>query len=133
MLHHPDIINCNSTDVFLEYKSITHDKTEEIVPVERNEYKSITHDETEEIMAVELPEYKSITHDETEEIMPVERTKYKSITHDETEETMPVERNVKQKQLNYSMIFQKRNIDKIYLSDIAVVTFFHNMLRIVRK
>ena len=114
MLHHTDIINCNSTDVFLEYKSITHDKTEEIVPVERNEYKSITHDETEEIMAVELPEYKSITHDETEE-------------------TMPVERNVKQKQLNYSMIFQKRNIDKIYLSDIAVVTFFHNMLRIVRN
>ena len=84
-------------------------------------------------MPVGRNEYKSITHDETEEIMPVELPEYKSITHDGTEETIPVEQNVKQRQVNYSMIFQKQKIDEIYLSDIAVVTLFQNMLRIVRN
>lgn len=35
-----------------------------------------------------------------------------------------MDRKKKQRQLNDSMITQKRKIDKIYLSDIAIVIFF---------
>ena len=38
-----------------------------------------------------------------------------------------MDRKKKQRQLNDNMITQKRKIDKIYLSDIAVVIFFQNM------
>ena len=38
-----------------------------------------------------------------------------------------MDRKKKQRQINDSMITQKRKIDKIYLPDIAVVIFFQNM------
>lgn len=59
--------------------------------------------------------------------LPVSFSEYKLITYDEIKKSMTMDRKKKQRQINDSMITQKRKIDKIYLPDIAVVIFFQNM------
>lgn len=59
--------------------------------------------------------------------LPVAFSEYKLIIYDEIKKSMTMDRKKKQRQINDSMITQKRKIDKIYLPDIAVVIFFQNM------
>ena len=59
--------------------------------------------------------------------LPLSFSEYKLIIYDEIKKSMAMDRKKKQRQLNDNMITQKRKIDKIYLSDIAVVIFFQNM------
>lgn len=59
--------------------------------------------------------------------LPVSFSEYKLIIYDEIKKSMTMDRKKKQRQINDSMITQKRKIDKIYLPDIAVVIFFQNM------
>ena len=59
--------------------------------------------------------------------LPASFSEYKLIIYDEIKKSMTMDRKKKQRQINDSMITQKRKIDKIYLPDIAVVIFFQNM------